>query len=217
MKTINKKNIPVYLFILLILTSVCDAAADQAKFDPNKLTPEAYGKATDKQVFDSNDGNTYRIKKAKTYRGLFIKVTKDNRTKWLKHGLHYNLYDNGQISSQTTYFYGKKHGEYKAFNRKGVLEFHYYYQNGLRHGPWVQYRDKGSVFEKCTYKEGKKNGMQYNYYHVKNAKKGPVQFESNWVEGIRNGETLHYNKKGKIISRKVYQNGKQIGKTQWYH
>ena len=191
------------IIALIVLISVSGFA--QEKFDPYKLKTEYFSDASikDKLEFD-HDGESFKIVNTESTKGLKIK----HKGSWKYHGIVYKYYK-GKLSSQTNYYYGAKEGEYKSFNSKGQLKFHYYFKNNKKHGNWTQYTDKGKLFQEYIYENDKKHGKSTMYHS-----NGQPQFVKTWVNVKVHGESLHYNDKGKLVSKKVYDMGNQVGKTQ---
>lgn len=206
------------LLLSILVTFGLANAQTQPEFDPFKLTPAMFDDVSDRQRITDRNGNIFRIDNTKYSRGLRIRIVKDGREKWAKHGIYYTLRgSDGTVDYQQTWRLGIKHGEYKSFTRKGQLKFHYHFDNGKKQGSYTHYRKDGSIFEEWTYKDDKKHGKRYEYYHEKGAIKGPVIFETDYVEGKRHGMHFQYNKRGKLVARALYQKGKQVGKTEWLH
>jgi len=196
-----------------LLLSSHYASAQDAEFDPGKIKAEYYEDVAveDKLIFDDKKGNTFKVKSSKYTRGLYIK----DGDKWLKHGIFYSM-SKGKVTSQTTYFMGKKHGDRRSFHSNGKVMIQYDNKEGKKHGAYYHYTDDGSLFEECIYKEGLKHGPATSYHNGSGDTTGRPQFTKTYVDGKKHGEVLQFNDKGKMVGRSQYNMGKKIGKTQWY-
>ena len=60
--------------------------------------------------------------------------------------------------------------------------------------------EDGNVRLKCELKNGIRHGKCYHYYPS-----GAVQVISNWVEGVKDGESIEYFENGKIKERGTHK------------
>jgi antitoxin component YwqK of YwqJK toxin-antitoxin module len=54
-------------------------------------------------------------------------------------------------------------------------------------------------------KDGKNHGTTTYYYP-----NGQKEFEANYMNGLKDGELIDYDKQGKVKSKEIYKNGKRI-------
>jgi len=197
----------VFAFLLLIVPVITDAGT----FDYGQLEPEHFLKLKHQSQFVDVSGDTFRIENTVTRRGLYIQQTINGQQRWRKHGVFYVFTRTGWLASKTTYAYGLKDGIEQTYNRKGVVKSETYYQKNHKHGPQTRYNDQGEKVSECLYEQGLKQGKQFDYRH------GKLLFETEYVDGKRHGESLHYDvDSGRLYSRKMFRKGKQLGKTHWY-
>lgn len=190
-------------FILVFSQSVWSSS-----FDYTQIKPEHYEKLEHRSEFTDKDGESFRVENTDSSKGLSIQLSVNGSKKWKKHGVFYRYYE-GRMTEMVTYSYGRKDGLRESYNKKGVVKFRSYYQDGKLHGNWEQFNDKGKLVEQCNYVKGLKQGKLYSYYN------GKVDFVKDYVDGKLHGEVLQYNSKEKLVSRTKYSKGKQVGKTQW--
>jgi antitoxin component YwqK of YwqJK toxin-antitoxin module len=204
-----KKRIFNYLMLLSVMIVSNTIVAQESIFDPYKIEVEYFsdGGVKDGLIFNDKKGDTYKIKNSDYNKGLYLKYD----GKFLKHGVFYSM-SNGRVTSKTSYYYGKKHGEHLGYHSNGKIQFQYYYDNGKKNGKWYQYRDDESLFEEKEYKMGVLDGVKITYHS-----NGIKNFERTYINGLREGDTLQYNDKGKLVGRTKYKMGKRVGKTQWTH
>lgn len=124
----------VLFFSFWLVCSISVPAAD--KFDPNNLQLEYYldKGVKDELIFNDDEGYTYKIKKNKHSRGLYIKY----KNNWKKHGVWFAMSD-GRVKSKKTFYYGKKHGPHVKYfhnERKSSLGN---YENNHKTGKTVRY------------------------------------------------------------------------------
>jgi len=210
-----KNGVVIYTIALIMLLSGL-AYGQQATIDLQALKFEDYknAKVKNDQVFQDKSGDSYKIAITDTRRGLFIK--KDG--KWLKHGVFYSVSSSsGKLSSQTTYIFDIKHGEYISYHANGKVNFLYNYDKGNKHGKWYQYRDDGSLTTEKEFENGTQVGYRIEYHRGSENSNGPVNFKVPYENGKMHGEKLQFNAEGILVSKTTYQNGEKIGKTEWFH
>ncbi len=194
-----------------LMTLVLVGPAFSDSFDYTRIKPEHFKELTDKSEFTDKDGRYFKIKNTDSQKGLYIQVTTNGKSKWVKHGVFYSMREDGSVSEMVTYSFGKKEGIKESYNKKGIVTFRYYYKDNLKHGSWTQFNDKGIKVSEATYEHDLKQGKAYDYYN------GKLQFEKDYVDGKRHGEVIQYSTStGKVVARSQYNNGKKVGKTQWY-
>lgn len=189
--------------------------AEAADFDPYNIKQAQFSGIANKTTFTDKDGTTYRTINTKRSQGVEILITRDGKKKWLKHGVLYQNHSSGQLKSRTNFRLGKKDGSYEAYSTKGVLKFERTYRNGLVDGKWYQYNEQGALTDEREYVLNKRHGKSYLYHTITGSKKGPINFEKSYKDGKKHGVESQYSKKGKLVARRVYQDGNKVGKTEW--
>ena len=86
------------------------------------------------------------------------------------------------------------------------------HENGKNHGKYIAYCLNGNVRIEANYKNGFKDGVCKWYYP-----NGILHISEGSKEGVLHGHSWVYNPDGKIIQRKEYENGVQVGteETVW--
>jgi len=119
-------------------------------------------------------------------------------------------YESGQIKLSETYLDGIKHGESTFFNEQGKETSFTTYFNGKPLGPFRKYKFDGTLLEEGTSGasgyEGKRTYVQED----------GVKVEETYVNGLKNGKTIAWNKDGSKYSESTFVNDKQHGKSFMY-
>ncbi len=142
-------------------------------------------------------------------------------------------YSNGKISSEGIMKNGKPDGYWKTYYNTGVLKSEGNRKNFLLDGEWIFYDNLGDTTKKINFVLGKKNGFIYSYYPGKErtGKIAGIEAKELYVndklEGLsyyyyengklkeiieysnnkKNGESIEYDKDGRIITKKQYRKG----------
>lgn len=134
----------------------------------------------------------------------------------LKEKQHYKIFTQKNLSEGITKMGFKEdisnfHGSYEAYSH---LDFQIKelgkYKNGQKHGTWTNYYPGGVVPTiVAQYREGQLDGVfrQYDRY-------GHLVYEINYKNGLKHGEFIAFNENGKIVSRKLFRYGEEIGSQQ---
>lgn len=119
----------------------------------------------------------------------------------------WTFYDDlGQLLSYETYKDGKKEGKSVVYLQNGEIADEKEYKNDLQHGPFKQYFEGKKLRGEGTYVEGKLVGK--NAYYYPNGIPAAMGYYND--KGNKNGVWVYKDKDGKITSKDVYDNGKQL-------
>ena len=180
-----------------------------------------------------------RIKNKSTFHagklnGSWVSYTPDGNTSLtgnykdgLKFGEWLSYYSNGRLKEKQHYKIIAQKNISEGLNRMGykenVSEFHGSYEayshidfqlkeigkykNGQKHGTWTNYYPGGVVPTiVAQYQNGQLDGIfrQYDRY-------GHLVYEISYKNGLKHGDFIAFNENGKIVSRKVFRNGEEVG------
>ncbi|MFN2430219.1 MAG: toxin-antitoxin system YwqK family antitoxin [Cryomorphaceae bacterium] len=120
-------------------------------------------------------------------------------------GYYYKFYDNHTISEFGYFENGLQEGvEYSFLNKKLVRERNF--KNGKLHGFFYNYfYGNGNLGSSCHYISGSKTGIEVIYF-----KSGRVSMKKEIKDFKSNGLTIVYNKRGKPIKYRHYDNDELI-------
>jgi len=93
-------------------------------------------------------------------------------------------------------------GLLKKYGYNGKLTSTVQIHHGVMHGTEVLFDAKGRVLKKTPYVKGKKDGVLEVYYP-----NGDVMAQITYVNNIRQGRAIKYNKDGSINQEVLFQNG----------
>ena len=116
-------------------------------------------------------------------------------------------YDNGKVSSEGTMRDGKPDGYWKTYSETGVIKSEGNRKNFLLDSIWKFYNEKGKLAFEYSYKEGKKNGLRKTY----DIKDGYLITSENFVNDVKQGNTINYYKNGTVKQTIPFVNGKEEG------
>ena len=107
-----------------------------------------------------------------------------------------------------------KNGQRVTYYLSGQIRFKENYKDGKLNGDWVSYYKNGQIKEKKSYLIGedgfsRENGSYLSYYDNGQLKfscyylkpRSPINFD----DEILDGECIHYDKDGKVISKCIYK------------
>lgn len=86
-------------------------------------------------------------------------------------------------------------------------------ENGLKNGVERHYDKNGFLWLETHFKDGKKNGVETTFYF---RNKGVYSSQS-FVDGIANGDLIHYYDSGAVKTITPYLNGVANGNQQWFY
>ena len=126
------------------------------------------------------------------------------------HGQQLRFFKNGNVESILTYKNGILDGEKKLFDSDGTLLEEASYCNGHLEGPYYLKRQNGmETFS--HYKDNKLEGL-YQVYYPFNKTAGHVKaLESNYSNGLLDGEFAQFNESGTKILEALYVGGLREG------
>lgn len=67
-----------------------------------------------------------------------------DKTKWIRHGLFYQYFKNGNIASEGEYEHGLENGLWKDYHENGVKAAEGYYKAGKQIGVWNYWDAEGN-------------------------------------------------------------------------
>lgn len=114
--------------------------------------------------------------------------------------------DMGQLLSLETYKDGKKEGKSLVYFQNGEIADEKLFKNDIQHGPFKQFFEGKKVRGEGTYVEGKLVGK--NSYYYPNGTIAATGYYND--KGNKYGVWIYKDKDGKVISKDVFDNGKQL-------
>lgn len=133
-----------------------------------------------------------------------------NRTDNLgrRQGKWIDYYDNGQIRCVGKFKDNEPIDEFLFYSDKGILIAKGEYLNKKKHNQWEYYSENdGSVILRENYNNGILEGKTIVYSAVTHK----IVEETEYVDGIRNGECNQYYDNGKLMIKMNYKNDKLDG------
>jgi len=123
----------------------------------------------------------------------------------------YNIFyaDDSTIISEGTMRNGKPDGYWKNYYKNGIIKSEGNRKNYLLDSLWKFYDEDGKIILDINYKLGKKNGIRSTY-------QGDEIIEENFVDDIKQGNTIVYFPNGKIKMKTPFVNGLEEGVTREY-
>ena len=172
-----------------------------------------------------NKGKEYNYKGRLIYEGEFLNCRKNGK------GKEYYI-DDEKLIFEGEYLNGKRNGNGKEYHRKsGKLIFEGEYLNGERNGNGKEYHLNDELMFEGEFKNGKRwNGIVYSEdkrqkYELKDGNgfmleydyggkwilidKEYLQFEGEYLNGVRHGNGKEFDCKGKITFEGEYKEGKR--------
>jgi len=152
-------------------------------------------------------------------------------------GNYKKWYENGNLESHEKYNnQGKKEGEQKFWHENGQISMHYFCQNGKDEGMYNSWYKNGRLKYEISFKDGKYDGIYNYYYDNGNKKQESIFCQGNKIgqeiqyhedgnifmifkfgeNGLLDGESKIYDKKGRIKNIDNYKNDKKDGKCIYY-
>lgn len=116
-------------------------------------------------------------------------------------------YPSGKKSSEGPMRNGKPDGYWKTYYESGIVKSEGNRLNFLLDSVWKFYSEEGIAMVSYTYKTGKKNGIKKTF----DPKTGVLISDENYVDDIKNGETILYFPNGAVKSRTKFIEGKEEG------
>ena len=117
-------------------------------------------------------------------------------------------YENGKLSSEGPMRDGKPDGYWKTYSENGVIKSEGNRKNFQLDSVWKFYTEKGKLAFEYNYATGKKNGLRKTY----DTKDGYMTMSENFVNDVKQGNTVYYYKNGKVKQTVPFINGKEEGK-----
>ncbi|RKR82289.1 antitoxin component YwqK of YwqJK toxin-antitoxin module [Mucilaginibacter gracilis] len=127
-------------------------------------------------------------------------------------GLITTYYYNGVKKSITYYKLGKKDGEVKTFYNNGNVKVICNYSNGLANGSYQEYYKSGPLKESGTYAADKLEGPYKSYYE-----NGALSAEMTFSKDNVTGTWKSYYDSGKLKETRNYLNNEEDGLHQEYY
>lgn len=122
-------------------------------------------------------------------------------------GITVYYYADGKKSSEGIIRDGKPDGYWKTYYPSGIIKSEGNRVNFLLDSIWKFYSEEGILVISYSYKEGKKNGLKKTY----DAKKGILISDENFIDDVKQGESVTYFPNGAIKSRANFIEGKEEG------
>lgn len=120
--------------------------------------------------------------------------------------------DNGQLVSISNFKDGRLNGIFSAYDEHGLLVMESHFKAGILHGMMTIY-DAGKMQAKFMYADGIRDGESRHY----NLKTGLLMGIEQYKADKLHGKSVWYTEEGGLLSEAMYQNGKLHGqKTDYY-
>ena len=149
-------------------------------------------------------------------------------------GVYKSFYDNGSREQETNFINGRREGLLRNFDINGKLTFISKWENGKKFfeetffengqiqrsygisqledgsnvisGNWKQYNAQGILIDDNNYNEkGDYDGISKTFWP-----NGNLKSERNYKNGLSSGQSIWYNKEGKILSDEKWENNKIV-------
>ena len=127
----------------------------------------------------------------------------------MKHGLSKQWHNNGILSSEFNYKYGKANGVCKSWHENGQLEFEWNIIENDRDGLCEQWHDNGNLEEVGNFNNGIQDGIHKKFYED-----GSLKEVRTFNNGIEEGIYQKFHNNGNIFLRSKLENGVQNGKAE---
>lgn len=105
------------------------------------------------------------------------------------------FHNNGKLSYELIYKYGKLHGTSRTWNEEGNIISRIEYKNGILNGNWETYYKNGQHKNSIVYLNGMKNGLEV-WYHQNGNKQSEVLYENDKIVS----KILRWDEKGNQIT-----------------
>ncbi|MFT7617653.1 MAG: antitoxin component YwqK of YwqJK toxin-antitoxin module [Planctomycetota bacterium] len=125
-----------------------------------------------------------------------------------RHGPSTAWYRNGLVHRQSTFRYGRPHGDWRDYHIDGGLAESGSYQDGSCEGLFQRWHQGGKLAYKGEFKSNRPIGV-----HVWFHKDGTKQVEAKFFEGKRDGKFLTWFKNGRLHEEIAYRDGQLHGVT----
>ena len=130
----------------------------------------------------------------------------------LFNGVGFDVYEDGQLESETNYKDGKRNGLVKSWYPNGQLLFEGNYKDGEEDGLCQQWHENGQLKYEDNYKDGKPDGFYKGWYED-----GQLRFEGNYKDGLEDGLAKYWFRNGQLKSEINHNDGKMNGfYKEWY-
>lgn len=176
-------NYTVWLMVALcvVMVSSCDTYSDFAHYSSERM-------------LHLGDSNVY----------FSVTYVKAQRVFDQTMGLHYGFYK-GQLISTPGYSQGYAlHGEYRVYDRIGLLLERGQFKKGLKDGVWIRWNSSGNILSKKNYREGELDGKQFFYMNEQNGR-----IEEEYRHGILHGKRTQL-LNDSIIHIDYFKNGGEV-------
>jgi len=196
------------------------------------------GLQDDQWEYYDNEG---KIKKAVIYQTGQLRMSceydgTDKSGRPIKHGLHIEYHENGEVREKSTFCNNELHGEYLECYENGQPYRAGYYENGNRVGTWTEWYANGMKMLIETYTNHRLHGV-YKLFHsngmlnaegqYKYGKEDGVWTAWDWGgrkkssgefrDGVLWGQILTYHRNGEVESKGVAVNGEPEGLFKEYY
>lgn len=129
-------------------------------------------------------------------------------------------YENGKVKAISEYFNLGKDSYVASYYENGSLLSYGKYVNEKKDSTWAYYDEYGNFISTENYKNGNQNGRSIVYYPY-NSKLdvgGPrILEETNYIDGIKDGDWIKYFKNGAKLGEGTYSLDQYEGKQTFYY
>lgn len=119
----------------------------------------------------------------------------------------YHDIENLIVSSVTNYVDGKKNGLWMSIANNNRVVAYGYYADDLKDGKWVTYNFSRRETEQ-EFKAGQLHGISRTFF--KNGKDGQVKEETEYKNGVQDGDYKYYLEDGTVSIHYIYKNGEVV-------
>ncbi len=179
---------------------------------PRRDAQEKPGRDRGKEaVFVSADQIHERFGDRSSKRKVVVHTYSDGSKRY--DGKFQEWHDNGKLWKEGKYKDNKRTGEWKWWNRKGVLMRKSNFVDDIIDGESVFYFDDGSINRREEWKMGKRHGVVESYYSEGNAMKMQVS----WDNGDRHGISQQWYGDGQLMAKYEFLRNERHGTVEEWH
>jgi len=141
----------------------------------------------------------------------------DGKTSWSKEFssekdyIEKTFFPNGKVNTLKEYKNGKLNGNYKKYEKDGILTKHFTFKEDKPILQKTFYSSNGKSKSITNFKNSNRHGM-----HKKFHENGNVELEAYFDENYKNGTWKEYSYEGKLTSIQEYKNGVENGSFKHY-
>ncbi len=125
-------------------------------------------------------------------------------------GMAKEFYTDGKKQSEGLFTNGMEEGSHKWWHKNGNLEQEIPFVNGKAEGTIKKYHENGKLKFEGEYLAGQKNGISREWFD-----NGKKESEGKFVADKEDGEASFWDRTGRLIEQRIYENGSLIQKKNY--